>query len=144
MHDPCLHRQGRDTIWIVLGERLKPISKSRLFVYKTSAHCEKECRRISTCCGDCRAIVHCLPQDVGTVRPPGTSPPLPGRSSLTPSLRVFGTENQLNPVFRRAFEEKGGTNHMENLQLLCGACNSMKGTISQAAFVAKLKKQGMV
>ena len=39
---------------------------------------------------------------------------------------------------------KGGTDHLDNLQLLCGACNSMKGTISQAAFVAKLKNQGMV
>ena len=38
---------------------------------------------------------------------------------------------------------KGGTDHLDNLQLLCGACNSMKGPISQAAFVAKLKRQGM-
>ena len=38
---------------------------------------------------------------------------------------------------------KGGTDHLDNLQLLCNACNSTKGTIDQAAFVAKLKSQGM-
>ncbi len=38
---------------------------------------------------------------------------------------------------------KGGTDHLENLQLLCGACNSTKGTIDQSAFVAKLKSQGI-
>ena len=38
---------------------------------------------------------------------------------------------------------RGGTDHLDNLQLLCGACNSMKGTISQAAFHAKLTKQGL-
>ena len=38
---------------------------------------------------------------------------------------------------------KGGTDHLGNLQLLCGACNSTKGTIDQAAFVAKLKSQGI-
>ena len=38
---------------------------------------------------------------------------------------------------------KGGTDHLDNLQLLCGACNSTKGTINQAAFVAKLKAQGI-
>ena len=38
---------------------------------------------------------------------------------------------------------KGGTDHLDNLQLLCGACNSTKGTIDQAAFVAKLKSQGI-
>ena len=38
---------------------------------------------------------------------------------------------------------KGGTDHLDNLQLLCGACNSMKGTMNQAAFVARLKKEGI-
>ena len=38
---------------------------------------------------------------------------------------------------------KGGTDHLDNLQLLCSACNSSKGTISQAAFIAKLKRKGI-
>jgi len=38
---------------------------------------------------------------------------------------------------------RGGTDHLDNLQLLCGACNSVKGAISQAAFHAKLTKQGL-
>ena len=38
---------------------------------------------------------------------------------------------------------KGGTDHLDNLQLLCGACNSMKGTKSQEEFFALLKQQGM-
>ncbi len=39
-------------------------------------------------------------------------------------------------------QSKGGTDHLENLQLLCNPCNSMKGTIDQAAFVSKLTLQG--
>ncbi len=31
---------------------------------------------------------------------------------------------------------KAGTDHIDNLQLLCGACNSMKGTRSQEEFLA--------
>ena len=38
---------------------------------------------------------------------------------------------------------KGGTEHLDNLQLLCNACNSMKGTMDQAVFLAKLKAQGI-
>ena len=40
-------------------------------------------------------------------------------------------------------QSRGGSDHMDNLQLLCGACNSMKGAGSQEAFVAKLKAQGL-
>ena len=36
-------------------------------------------------------------------------------------------------------QAKGGTDHLENLQLLCGACNSMKGARSQEELLAKLK-----
>ena len=38
---------------------------------------------------------------------------------------------------------KGGTDHIDNLQLLCGACNSMKGAKSQAEFLAALAQNGM-
>ena len=38
---------------------------------------------------------------------------------------------------------RGGSDHLDNLQLLCGACNSMKGTLSQEAFIAKLKAEGL-
>ena len=34
---------------------------------------------------------------------------------------------------------KGGTDHKENLQLLCGACNSMKGKESMEELIVKLK-----
>lgn len=34
---------------------------------------------------------------------------------------------------------KGGTDHLDNLQLLCNACNRRKGTKSQAHFVAEMK-----
>lgn len=37
---------------------------------------------------------------------------------------------------------KGGTDHLDNLQLLCGACNSLKGDRDQAYLVARLKEQG--
>ena len=38
---------------------------------------------------------------------------------------------------------RGGTDHLDNLQLLCNACNSMKGTRSQAEFRAELKRIGI-
>ena len=38
----------------------------------------------------------------------------------------------------------GGTDHEDNLQLLCGACNSTKGTGTQAELIAKLKEQGVL
>lgn len=37
----------------------------------------------------------------------------------------------------------GGSDHIENLQLLCGAYNSIKGTDSQEAFIARLIQQGL-
>ena len=38
---------------------------------------------------------------------------------------------------------RGGTDHIENLQLLCGACNSIKGDRDQAYLVARLREIGV-
>ncbi len=40
-------------------------------------------------------------------------------------------------------QAKGGTDHLDNLQLLCGACNAMKGAGTQEALIAKLKQEGI-
>ena len=39
---------------------------------------------------------------------------------------------------------KGGTDHLDNLQLLCGACNSAKGANTQEHLVSKLKAEGIL
>ena len=40
-------------------------------------------------------------------------------------------------------QSKSGGDHLENLQLLCAACNSVKGAQSQEAFIAKLQAAGL-
>ena len=40
-------------------------------------------------------------------------------------------------------QSRSGSDHLENLQLLCAACNSKKGTRSQEAFLAILKAEGI-
>ena len=37
----------------------------------------------------------------------------------------------------------GGGDHIRNLQLLCGPCNRIKGTKSQAEFHAELRRRGL-
>ena len=39
---------------------------------------------------------------------------------------------------------KGGTDHISNLQLLCGVCNSIKGTKSQADLLVQLTDKGWI
>ena len=38
---------------------------------------------------------------------------------------------------------KGGTDHLDNLQLLCDACNSKKGAKTQEELLAALKREGI-
>ena len=40
-------------------------------------------------------------------------------------------------------QSRGGTDHLDNLQLLCGACNSLKGDRPQEYLVARLREMGM-
>ena len=40
-------------------------------------------------------------------------------------------------------QAKGGSDHLDNLQLLCGACNSTKGTDSQEQLISRLITQGV-
>ena len=46
---------------------------------------------------------------------------------------------EIDHVIPRA---KGRSDHVENLQLLCGTCNRAKGTGTQAELITKLKDRG--
>lgn len=39
---------------------------------------------------------------------------------------------------------RGGTDHIDNLQLLCAACNSQKGNRTQADLIADLRRNGII
>ena len=41
-------------------------------------------------------------------------------------------------------QSRGGTDHLDNLQLLCGACNSLKGDRPQEYLMARLKEMAIV
>lgn len=41
-------------------------------------------------------------------------------------------------------KSKGGADTPDNLQLLCGACNSMKGNRTQKQLIQKLKNKGVL
>ena len=40
-------------------------------------------------------------------------------------------------------QSRGGTHHLQNLQLLCGACNSLKGDRPMEYLVARLAEIGV-
>jgi len=77
-------------------------------------------------------------------------------SYKTHKHQLFGKQEGLCAGCRVAFpfrnmtidhivpQSKGGTDHIDNLQLLCGACNSLKGNRDQAWFLADLKKRGIL
>ena len=77
-------------------------------------------------------------------------------SYKTHKHQLFGKQEGLCAGCRIAFpfrnmtidhivpQSKGGTDHIDNLQLLCGACNSLKGNRDQARFLADLKTRGIV
>ena len=41
-------------------------------------------------------------------------------------------------------QSRGGTDHRENLQLLCAVCNSTKSTSTQEELISRLKEQGVL
>ena len=86
---------------------------------------------------------------------------IPKRSEKLPNYRthkhtLFGKQEGLCNGCRTQFpfrnmtidhivpQSQGGTDHEDNLQLLCGACNSTKGSGTQAQLIARLKEQGVL
>ena len=86
---------------------------------------------------------------------------IPKRSEKLPNYRthkhtLFGKQEGLCNGCRTQFpfrnmtvdhivpQSQGGTDHEDNLQLLCGACNSTKGRGTQAELISRLKTQGVL
>ena len=60
-----------------------------------------------------------------------------GGCQMVFEFRMFDVDH----VWPRA---RGGTDHYDNLQLLCPACNRAKGTGTQAELIAKLRQRGVL
>lgn len=86
---------------------------------------------------------------------------IPKRSAKLPNYRthkhtLYGKQEGLCNGCRTQFpfrnmtvdhivpKSQGGTDHEDNLQLLCGACNSTKGQSTQAELISRLKAQGVL
>ncbi len=86
---------------------------------------------------------------------------IPKRSEKLPNYRtdkhtLYGKQEGLCNGCRTQFpfrnmtvdhivpQSQGGTAHEDNLQLLCGACNSTKGRGTQAELISRLKDQGVL
>ncbi len=86
---------------------------------------------------------------------------IPKRSEKLPNYRtpkhtLYGKQEGLCNGCRTQFpfrnmtvdhivpKSQGGTDHKDNLQLLCGACNSTKGQGTQAELISRLKAQGVL
>ena len=86
---------------------------------------------------------------------------IPKRSEKLPNYRthkhtLFGKQEGLCNGCKTQFpfrnmtvdhivpQSQGGTDHEDNLQLLCGACNSTKGQGTQAELISRLKVQGVL
>ena len=86
---------------------------------------------------------------------------IPKRSEKLPNYRthkhtLYGKQEGLCNGCRTQFpfrnmtvdhivpQSQGGTDHEDNLQLLCGACNSTKGQGTQAKLISRLKTQGVL
>ena len=86
---------------------------------------------------------------------------IPKRSERLPNYRthkhtLFGKQEGLCNGCKTQFpfrnmtvdhivpQSQGGTDHEDNLQLLCGACNSTKGRGTQAELISRLKAQGVL
>ena len=86
---------------------------------------------------------------------------IPKRSEKLPNYRthkhvLFGEQEGLCNGCKTQFpfrnmtidhvvpQRHGGTHHKDNLQLLCNACNSMKGTGTQAQLIHKLQENGFM
>jgi len=56
----------------------------------------------------------------------------------------YPTQKPLSLLDHIIPRSKGGTDHIENLQLLCGHCNSVKGDKPMEYLVARLRETGIL